>query len=563
MLTHRTIILACSFLAFLTAPLIGGSPFLTRDQAAAQLIYELDLNGAEDCIVRSPMEDFGFGPGFEGLLPKNTLIHPLANTPLLAGGLTLTGPAYFFFIDDQPRANFGKQTRFVFVDATLQAPTLANGGITVQIQSQPPVIACPGDEAWVWFQNPAARNGLILGEPQETEPQDPDQKGLEPKCKVRQSGPDNKDKTDIKKKDTDKDGKYDTCERKTDLGGDGKIDKCYKEEDMDEDGTPEKTTCVAYEDGVKKTKYDYEDNDDDGKSDKITCYKWENDAWVKTKETPKRSENSFRMDGGHGSQLGGEPFVLISEDITWENPRVTVFAGADAAEVSVLDPFHIAGLTQSYFAGTHNVLVADFDEDSPSYGFDELIGGITLDPVIDIDQLNPAEGPCNQFAEVEIRGVGFEPDVMVTTTDGEFIPVVWIDETTLMATLPPGPCGDDLDLSVWNPSSGPEGPVTTLIHAYSRLLDSDVTAPVLICPQAISMVAGENGWARLPNSFQAEAWDNSGKAGVYRLQAGPMEPGLHQVTFEAVDAAGNRTSCSVDVTVHPNPNSKSRERIRR
>ena len=82
--------------------------------------------------VWSPYVDFGFGAGYEGLVPAGTLIEP---------GMAGTGPAvvapfdaYFFWIDRCPPCGFVHPTSFVLADPTDCTPTIEEGTVLVSDQ---------------------------------------------------------------------------------------------------------------------------------------------------------------------------------------------------------------------------------------------------------------------------------------------------------------------------------------------------------------------------------------------------------------------------------------------
>src|SRR5262249_55711848 len=84
----------------LSASLSAAAATLSRSQAVAALLapgsgVTIDTT---DTAVWSPFEDFGGGPGNEGLLPVGARIDPqeLGWLPFPGPGMTNTVPAYFF-----------------------------------------------------------------------------------------------------------------------------------------------------------------------------------------------------------------------------------------------------------------------------------------------------------------------------------------------------------------------------------------------------------------------------------------------------------------------------------
>ena len=79
---------------------------LTRAEAISVLEREVPL--APTTPVWSPFDDFGGGPGFEGLLPVgSSLSTPFENHPLVPPAVDLpAGESYVFLIDDDPLAQW-------------------------------------------------------------------------------------------------------------------------------------------------------------------------------------------------------------------------------------------------------------------------------------------------------------------------------------------------------------------------------------------------------------------------------------------------------------------------
>ena len=124
---------------------------LPRQQAVDTLIAELGLFG--DVLAWSLYQDYGYGPGFEGVLPAGTQIRPYnLDSPSYPGNVvTLSAPSYFFFVNDEPDSLFNHGVRFVYMAATTMNPNLANGSITVQTQGWWPMVTVPGmaEAEWV------------------------------------------------------------------------------------------------------------------------------------------------------------------------------------------------------------------------------------------------------------------------------------------------------------------------------------------------------------------------------------------------------------------------------
>lgn len=80
---------------------------------ASGIAIDLDISS-----VWSPFVDFGFGPGFEGLLPKGTIVGPafLDVDPYPGEEIELEEEAYFFWVDDDAANHrFVHPTRFVLL----------------------------------------------------------------------------------------------------------------------------------------------------------------------------------------------------------------------------------------------------------------------------------------------------------------------------------------------------------------------------------------------------------------------------------------------------------------
>lgn len=135
---------------------------LTRQQAVAALLAPgsgvafVDTSSA----IWSPFANFGFGAGFEGLLPAGSSVDPAhtGTEPYPGPGMPVAGPSYFFWIDDGVGSLFVHAVRFVLLDATAGSPTVANGGIQVTSQGWWPVITRPGSLVNTYFHTSEDRS---------------------------------------------------------------------------------------------------------------------------------------------------------------------------------------------------------------------------------------------------------------------------------------------------------------------------------------------------------------------------------------------------------------------
>jgi len=398
---------------------------------------------------------------------------------------------------------------------------------------------------WVCEKNPKVKVGTT-----EYDVKDPGPTitGIPDKVK-RYGGPDTWWFTEIKR-DTDHDGKYDQCDWAVDEDCDGNADRIYLEDDKDEDGNPESTRCYS-DDGDNGTwdrRYTFHNPNDDGKTDNITCETLVDGNWVATAQAPNRSYNSFFAMDTVGPFLGNQPVMLHSNDYSWENPEISVFIGSGAQKVDLLDPYQIMAFTSGYAPGTKNIIVADFNPDSPSYGFDELENGYTYQAGLSVDDVSPGFGSCLEMTTITVTGTGFTPEAMVLM-NGELLPTAMTEEGGLTAEVPPGMnCGENVDVTVAYPPYDATAHQATLEGAFFYKTLEDTNPPVIYCPESMMLFADESGMAYLPPEFKAVASDE-GEVTVYRNQAGGLQPGVHVITFEAIDEAGNSASCDVMVTV--------------
>ncbi|MGE3181755.1 MAG: C13 family peptidase [Phycisphaerae bacterium] len=168
-------IYSVSFLAFLATlkQQAAAQVILTRDQAVAAVSAEVGVTAQS--LIWCPNEDFGFGVAFAGALPASSQIRPAEVGTLNRPGnvVRLKAPMYLFFHDLHPLAEFSHDVDFIYVDATVLNPSLADGTIVVQRQGWWPEISVNGDPFLPHFGpeqrystiNPSAANpdGLAIG----------------------------------------------------------------------------------------------------------------------------------------------------------------------------------------------------------------------------------------------------------------------------------------------------------------------------------------------------------------------------------------------------------------
>lgn len=124
--------------------------------SAGSLRADLDLGASINALL-DPIHGIGPAPGSVVWhtatpsrpaslpLPPGTLIEPAHSPPELPPQrILLQRPAFVFWIDDEPEAEFIHPTRFAIVLADNPAPTIANQGIQVSSQSWWPRITLPG-----------------------------------------------------------------------------------------------------------------------------------------------------------------------------------------------------------------------------------------------------------------------------------------------------------------------------------------------------------------------------------------------------------------------------------
>jgi hypothetical protein len=151
---------------------------LTRSQAVLALLdpgsgVALD---ATTTVGWSPFVDFGFGAGFEGLVPTGTTMTPyeVGSLPFPGPGIIAFNNSYVFFLDDEPGAHFQHPTRYVLVNAGISMPTVFNGGIVVSSEGWWPIVTPPGGQPLSIFDtllvrtssspaSPTNPDGLIFG----------------------------------------------------------------------------------------------------------------------------------------------------------------------------------------------------------------------------------------------------------------------------------------------------------------------------------------------------------------------------------------------------------------
>lgn len=171
------IVLATALLACAAITADAGAQVLTREQAVDALLDPasgVPIDPASSAVW-SPFVDFlGLGDDFAGALPAGAQVEPayLGIEPFPGQTHDVNVTSYFFWIDDEPLyARFTHATRFVFVNADMAAPSVANGGITVFVEGWWPAINTgagfveyfDGDRTTAFppgFSNP---DGLIAG----------------------------------------------------------------------------------------------------------------------------------------------------------------------------------------------------------------------------------------------------------------------------------------------------------------------------------------------------------------------------------------------------------------
>ena len=362
------------------------------------------------------------------------------------------------------------------------------------------------------------------------------------------------------KRDTDKDGAYDQCDWSRDDDCDGIADVIYLDDDYDEDGNDDKKVCIrdSNDDGTPETKYRFIDKDDDGDWEEITCYTMRNGEWVKTAAAPPRSQGSFRVHPYKGSSYGGSEIVIDSEAEGWFAEDLKVFIGSDVQDAQLLGGYTIQGTTRGYHPGPVDAVVADFDPNSPSYGFDQVPNAFTYTPELFVDGIEPFMGACKEVTAVEIYGRQFQPDTQVWVGD-MLVPSTWVNGETLIAEIPGERCGQTLDIRVQQPGLGDIFAEATLTAAFHVGAAPDNQPPVITAPPKLTLFTDYDGLARLPAEFQATAWDDSGPVSITRNHAGALAPGRYRIGFEAVDVHGNRATAHCPVTVMVGAEDKTRE----
>lgn len=105
--------------------------------------------------IWSPFVDFGPGASFEGMLHSGSTIEPafLVADPYPASAVSIASDAYFFWIDDAPTSQFVHPTRFVILDANIDAPSVDNGGIVIHDQGWWPKVFSSGSGSGEYFSN--------------------------------------------------------------------------------------------------------------------------------------------------------------------------------------------------------------------------------------------------------------------------------------------------------------------------------------------------------------------------------------------------------------------------
>lgn len=170
---------------FLFLPSLLQSATLTRREAVEVLLAaEIGSPLVSPTVAWSPFEDFGFGPGREGLLPAGSHVQPrfLGLDPWPGTAVDIQSPSYLFWVDDEPAAEFMHATRFLLVAADPSAVTPTGGRVLVSSQGWWPVVRLPSGRSFeLWataeqrasdappgFANP---DGLVFGDiPLRSEP---------------------------------------------------------------------------------------------------------------------------------------------------------------------------------------------------------------------------------------------------------------------------------------------------------------------------------------------------------------------------------------------------------
>ncbi|MFK8103903.1 MAG: T9SS type A sorting domain-containing protein [Saprospiraceae bacterium] len=151
------------------------SACLKRETAIELLLEQMDFDPNQS-NVWMPFKDFGFGEGYEGLLPEGTVIEPaaLGLEPYPGGAMVLEAPAYFFWVNDELDATFIHQTRFVLLKFKCDDDNFVFDEIETSVQGWWPVINTPDGGPQAFYDTDYNRttdapvgvgnpNGLILG----------------------------------------------------------------------------------------------------------------------------------------------------------------------------------------------------------------------------------------------------------------------------------------------------------------------------------------------------------------------------------------------------------------
>lgn len=353
-------------------------------------------------------------------------------------------------------------------------------------------------------------------------------------------------------RDTDQDGEYDQHDWSIDANCDGIPEFIYLEDDKDEDGKKERVVCFSYTPtGTPIQKYEFLDPNDDGKVDTINCFNWNGSSYVLTASAPRRPDGVGFVSPSTGPASGGTPCFVQTPMHTWGTAPLMMFMGSHMSSVVRVGPTQLQGVNNGYIAGVSNLIVVDFNNTSPSFGFAEYENAFNYVRSVQIDSIDPASAECNQSVPMTIHGAGFDPGALVRI-GGIPVPASWEGSNTMSVFTPVGLCGGSHDVEVINPPS-PNSPSSNLRDGFTVGGPPDVVFPIIIPPAPIIVQADGSGLGRAPASFVATASDDSGTVNVFTNTLGALPVGTWPVLFEAVDPSLNRTYGSSQITVQSPP----------
>ncbi len=350
--------------------------------------------------------------------------------------------------------------------------------------------------------------------------------------------------------DTDNDGAYDRHDWGVDLDCDGNLDYLYLEDDKDEDGKPERKVCFYDDDddGDFDRRVEFSDTDDDGTWDGIELCFNNNGNWEPIAFAPRRSVNRMSVQPNAGPRDGGVPVEIIGNGINW-NPdtELCVILGSNVEFYKPLGPNQLFAQTQGYWEGPQDVIIIDFNPDSPSHGFDQLQNGYFYQPELRIDFVDPAHLPCELDSLLHVFGHQFNPNTQVFI-EGQPLPTTFITPGELHVDVPGGLFCDQLvGVEVLNPDGSNMFAPESLLFGPPL----DLLPPQILCPDPLQLTAGPTGWVPLPPFYTADGQDLSGPVLITRNTLGALSVGQTQIEFEARDASGNTTTCTSIVRVQP------------